>query len=144
MSHEHTTISAVIRALEGNVAIVEVDQRGCGRCHEEGGCGGQQLTQMFCSSARTYRVINDIGAGVGDRVTLAVPPGSIRRTANFAYGIPLLALIAGALLGMQLGGDSGAMLGAITAVLFAFAFVRYRSWNAPSDPESQPRMLARI
>lgn len=105
MVGEPSTIRAVIRALDGDEAIVEVEQGGCGRCHEEGGCGGQQLTQMFCSSPRTYRVSNAIGAEIGDHVTVAIAAGSVRRTANLAYGVPLLASILGAVVGMQIGGD---------------------------------------
>ena len=47
MGVEQTTIRGVVRSLDGENAIVEPDQGGCGRCHEKGGCGGQQLTQIF-------------------------------------------------------------------------------------------------
>lgn len=106
MRDESITVRGVVRALDGDDALVEVEQGGCGRCHEEGGCGGQQLTQMFCSGPKSYRAENTIGAHVGDRVVVATSPGSIRRTANLAYGMPLLGAIGGALAGMFLGGDA--------------------------------------
>ena len=143
MSDEKSTIKAIVRALDGDFALLEVDQRGCGRCHEEGGCGGQNLTQMFSGAEKTYRVENTIGAGIGERVTLAVSAGSLRRTANFAYGVPLLALLLGALLGLGLGGDLGAMLGGGLGLVLGFVLVRRFSWRAfPRDAE-QPRMLSR-
>ena len=71
MITEQTTIKAIIRNLDGKFANVEVEHGGCGHCHEEGGCGGQQLTQMFCSGQKTYLVENTIGADVGDRATPA-------------------------------------------------------------------------
>lgn len=143
MSDEQSTIKAIVRALDGDFALLEVDQRGCGRCHEEGGCGGQNLTQMFSGAEKTYRVENTLGAGIGERVTLVVSPGSLRRTANFAYGVPLLALLLGASLGLWLGGDAGAMLGGGLGLLLGFVQVRSLSWRVfPQDGE-QPRMLAR-
>ena len=69
MNSEPSTVRAIVREINQADALVEIEQGGCGRCHEPGGCGGQQLTQMFCSTPKTYRVANEIGAGVGDRVT---------------------------------------------------------------------------
>ena len=109
MDQQASTVSAIIRALDGKEALVEVEAGGCGRCHEKGGCGGQQLTQMFCASPKTYRVNNNLGLGIGDRVTLAIAAGSVRRTANLAYGVPLTATIIGAALGTLLAGDFGGL-----------------------------------
>lgn len=95
MSDELITVRGTVRALEDGKALVEIEQGGCGRCHEEGGCGGQQLTQMFCSGPRTYEAENKIGASVGDKVVVATPLGSVRKTANLAYGVPLLGMICG-------------------------------------------------
>jgi len=143
MLEEPATIRAVVRALDGKDAIVEVAQGGCGRCHEEGGCGGQHLTQMFCSSPKTYRAENSLGAAIGDSVTIAVAAGSVRRTANLAYGIPLLAIIAGAVFGMQLAGDTGAMAGAVLGMLVSLVYVRYRSREINADPAGRPHIISR-
>ena len=143
MVGEPSTIRAVIRALDGDEAIVEVEQGGCGRCHEEGGCGGQQLTQMFCSSPRTYRVSNAIGAEIGDHVTVAIAAGSVRRTANLAYGVPLLASILGAVVGMQIGGDIWAMTGAFLALLLAVGYVRFRSRESSGNFAERPHIVCR-
>lgn len=140
---ESATIRAVVRALDGQEALVEVAQGGCGRCHEEGGCGGQHLTQMFCSSPKTYRVVNSLDARVGEAVTIAVAAGSIRRTANLVYGIPLLATILGAVLGMQLSGDAGAMSGAVLGMLVALAYVRHCSRSRVQNPAERPHIISR-
>src|SRR6185295_16524789 len=99
MAAQGATIRGVVRALDGREAIVEVEQQGgCGRCHEEGGCGGQQLTQMFCSGPKSYRVDNTAGAVVGEAVEVAIAAGALRRSASLAYGLPLLGVVAGAFL----------------------------------------------
>lgn len=143
MGHEHNTVRAVVRALDGGDALVEVEQGGCGRCHEEGGCGGQQLTQMFCSGPKAYRVDNAFGAAVGDRVTIAIADGSIRQSANLAYGLPLTAAIAGAMAGMGLGGDGGAMAGAVLGLVPAFIYVKQRASRSAGNPEQRPHIVSR-
>lgn len=143
MNEELITIRGVVRALDGNDALVEVEQGGCGRCHEEGGCGGQQLTQMFCNGPKSYRAENTFGARVGDRVLVATAPGSVRRTANLAYGMPLLGALGGAFVGMAFAGDTGAMLGALAGLVFAFAYIRRRSRRKAGTTEDRPHIVSR-
>ena len=138
---EQTTVRAVVRELDSDNALVEVEQGGCGRCHEQGGCGGRSLTQMFCSEPKRYRVANDIDAAVGDHVTVAIAGGSVRRSANLAYILPLTATIAGALLGMELGDDQGAMLGAVAGLLASFIYIARRT--ATGISESRPHIISR-
>ena len=144
MTEEQITIRGIVRALDGEKALVEVEQGGCGRCHEEGGCGGQQLTQMFCSGPKTYQADNTIGAAVGDKVVVATAPGSVRRTANLAYGIPLIGAIGGAMVGMRLGGDVGGMLGALVGLLGAFAYIRLRTTQDAGSSLARPHIVSRI
>ena len=144
MTEENNTTRALVRALEGDEAIVEVEAGGCGRCHEDGGCGGQHLTQMLCSNAKTYRVDNPLGAQVGERVTVAIAAGSIRRTANLAYGVPLLGVFVGAALGMALGGDGGAVLGAGGGLAAAMFYVRHRAQSGVVDSLGRPHIISRF
>lgn len=127
---EHSTVRGVVRAVENGEALVEIEQGGCGRCHEEGGCGGQNLTQMFCAGPKSYRVENTVGARPGDHVVVAVAAGSVRRTANLAYGLPLLGIIGGALAGTAFAGDTGGVAGALLGGGSVFAWVRHRTMGA--------------
>lgn len=143
MNQEMNTIRAIVRAVDGNQAVVEVEAGGCGRCHEEGGCGGQSLTQMFCSGHKTYRVDNLSGAKPGDQVTVAISAGSVRRSANFAYGLPLLATIGGALLGMSLSGDVGAVLGAVGCLALSILYVGIRVRGSSGNIADRPHIVSR-
>lgn len=141
MAAEENIAHAVVRVLDADMVEVEIEQ-GCGRCHEEGGCGGQNLTQMFAAGPRRYRLRNTVGAGIGDRVAIAIASGSVRRSANFAYGVPLAALFVGALGGAQLAGDGGAILGAAGGLLLAFTLLARR---APGAGEvSAPQIVSRL
>ncbi len=141
MSADDTTIRAVVRALDGAHADVEVEQGGCGRCHEKGGCGGQQLTQMFCSGPKTYRVSNTVGAEVGDSVTIAIAAGSVRKTANLAYILPLTATITGAAAGTSFG-DGAAIAGGLAGLLLAFLYIRFRAQGL-GNPAECPHIISR-
>jgi sigma-E factor negative regulatory protein RseC len=143
MIGEQATVRAIVRELDPDGALVEVEQGGCGRCHEKGGCGGQSLTQMFCSEPKRYRVVNGIGAGVGDRVVVAMAAGSVRKSANLGYVLPLTATIAGALLGMQLGEDQGAMLGAAVGLLLSFIYVGRRTSTGIGFSATRPHIISR-
>lgn len=143
MGEASNTIRARVVSLDGTMAVVEVAQGGCGRCHEEGGCGGQQLTQMFCSGPRSYRVDNTLGAEIGEQVTLGVKDGALRRSANLAYGLPVAALIIGAIAGSAVAGDLGAMLGAIGGLVAAFIFVIRRSRRSTAAAAEIPRIISR-
>jgi sigma-E factor negative regulatory protein RseC len=143
MSTEQTTIQAIVRTLDGEFAHVEVEHGGCGRCHEEGGCGGQQLTQMFCKGPKTYHVENTIAAHVGDRVTIAIAAGSVSRSANLAYILPLTATIAGAALGASLGGDLLAVMGAGVGLTLAFLYVIVRSHGNANNLAERPHIISR-
>ena len=140
---EQTTVRAIVRELDADGALVEVEQGGCGRCHEQGGCGGQSLTRMFCSEPKKYRVVNDAGAVVGDRVVVAIAAGSVRKSANLGYVLPLTATIAGAVLGMQLGEDPGAMLGAVTGLLLSFLYVGRRTTTGNGFSATRPHIISR-
>ena len=140
---EETTIRGTVSALDGDEALVVIEQGGCGRCHEEGGCGGQNLTQMFCAGPKSYRVANQFGAQVGDKVTVAIAAGTIRQTANLAYGIPLTATIAGAAIGTQINGDLGAIAGAVLGIAGALIYIRRRAKSTGGNLAARPYIVNR-
>lgn len=143
MGNEVSTIRGVVRAVDGHEAIVEVEQGGCGRCHEKGGCGGQSLSQMLCSGKKTYRVDNSGGAAVGEPVTIAIAAGAVRRSANLAYGLPLVSVIVGAVLGMQAGEDLGAIAGGGVGLAFSWLLVRRKMNSGTGNTEIRPYIVSR-
>jgi sigma-E factor negative regulatory protein RseC len=143
MNSEPATISAVVRAIEGDDILVQVAHGGCGRCHEKGGCGGQQITQMFCAGPKQYRLRNTGRATVGDEVIVAIAPGAVRQTANLVYGVPLTALFIGALLGTQVFGDIGGMLGAGVGLMLSIAYIRFRVASPSGKTAVQPYIVSR-
>ncbi len=133
--------SGTITALDDDYALVSIIDKGCGRCHEEGGCGGHNLTQMLCSSSRIYRVFNPRKIGIGDEVVVVIEEKALFRGALVAYGLPLLGLFFGAVLGLLFFSDTGSIFGAGCGLFLAWGVLRIPGVrNMCFDFESQPRI----
>lgn len=126
--------AGIVVALDGDYAVVRVDEGGCGRCHEQGGCGGNSIGKMFCAEPLTFRVLNPKRAAVGEFVTVVSENGLVRRSALIAYGLPLLVLFSGAILGGALAGDAGSIFGALFGLLMSWLALRFARLRAQTKP----------
>ncbi|MCM8594445.1 SoxR reducing system RseC family protein [Accumulibacter sp.] len=124
--------------LDGEHATIRVDESGCGRCAEPGGCAGRNLGRLLCRTPRDFRVLNPERCVVGQRVRVSVGEGSVLRGAGWAYGLPLLALLAGSLLGSAAGGEPGAIAGAATGLTGGWLALRQVQRRTHDDPRWQP------
>ena len=136
-----TEVQALVRALDGDLALVEIQGGGCGRCHEEGGCGGHHLTQSLCTTPKSYSVHNQAGAKVGDVVTVRISARSLFWSATLAYVFPILALLFGAFLGMRFGGDHAAMLGGGFGLALVWLLVRHAVRFRTGNPDFRPQIV---
>ncbi|GGP19836.1 SoxR reducing system RseC family protein [Silvimonas iriomotensis] len=117
----------------------------CGNCDPETGCKSVAITRMFGNAKEAFRVRNTVDAQPGDFVRIGVADGMLLRTAFAAYGVPLIALMAGAVLGRTIAPfglpDLGAVLGAATGFVAGFLILRSRR-NLASQAE--PATLERL
>lgn len=106
------TPARVVR-IDGELAWVQTESpASCGACGGRG-CGSTSVFgQLFNPRPSAYPVLNAIDAQVGDAVVIGVAEGEILRSVFRSYVLPLLLLLGGAVLGMELGGELWAMLGA--------------------------------
>ena len=125
-----------VTAIDGEHAIVRMDETGCGRCLEPGGCGGNTMGKLFCSTPRTFRVLNPGRSVVGDRVSVVIAEGAVGRSAALAYGVPLLALLIGAASGSNVAGETGAIAGAAGGLLFAWVTLRVAGRRADQGAQA--------
>jgi sigma-E factor negative regulatory protein RseC len=125
------TRAIVIKQVAGNLALVEaVREGGCSLCAGSKGCGGGTLSQLFCVRPRRFRVNNAANAHVGEEVTVSVTDGVLLQSALILYGLPLLFLFGGALLGAQwpdnvVDQDIGAATGAVCGLICGFLLAAY-------------------
>ncbi len=98
---------AIVVQVEGQYALVQANQgNGCGQCNGKG-CGTGKLSQLFCSKPRQFQVDNPIRAKVGDEVIVSIQDGAVMRGIGLVYLLPLAFLVAGALLGSVMAGQTG-------------------------------------
>lgn len=110
---------AIVLKTEGGKAWVEARESGtCGSCGS-GGCSTRRLADLFGRRERAFPVDNVLQAKTGERVVIGIPPGALWKSAFRLYGLPLLLLFAGGLLGQHTGGDPGAVAGAAGGLLLA-------------------------
>lgn len=130
---------AIVLKTEGNTAWVEARESGtCGSCGA-GGCSTRRLADLFGRRERAFPVDNVLRARTGERVVIGIPSGALWKSALFLYGLPLLLLIAGGLLGQHAGGDAGAVAGAAGGLLLAGLAQKFRV----SSRAWRPLMLRR-
>lgn len=128
----------IVTALDGEYAFVRMDDAGCGRCHEPGGCGGVNIGKMLCTTPQVFRVLNPDQTTIGQRVGVTIPDGVVRKSALLAYGIPLLMLLAGACFGTAMAGDIGALSGAGVGLVASFPLLRFVQVKSSASRQFQP------
>lgn len=133
---------AIVAALDGEYALVRTGDGGCGRCHEKGGCGSANISQMFCGDKdRTWRVLNRRGAVVGETVTVRVAEGALSAGVTLLYLLPLLLLVAGAIIGAHVAGEAGGIGGGLAGLAAAWLWVARRLKARQGDPRFQPYIV---
>ncbi|MBK7677418.1 MAG: SoxR reducing system RseC family protein [Candidatus Accumulibacter sp.] len=131
------TEAGTITAVDGDHATIRMDEAGCGRCGEPGGCGGNIHGKLFCSTPRTFRVPNPDHRAVGRACRLACPRlGSAQRRTCLCFS--LLMLLAGALTGSACAGEAGAIAGAIAGLFVGWLGLRRVQRRSRRDPRLQP------
>lgn len=128
----------MVIAVDGDQAIIRVEDSGCGRCRESGGCGGRSAGGGGCHSPRTFRVPNPEGFSVGARVRVAVVGGAVGRSAVHAYGVPLLAVLGGAISGSAVASEAGAICGALLGLLIGWFCLQRAQLRSRGDSRFQP------
>lgn len=114
----------VIECQQHGVWVEAVQRSACQSCSVRSGCGQHTLQQL----GRPMRLWVDVPnhhLAVGDQVVLAMPAGGVALSAITLYGVPLLAMMAGAMLGQTWLGELTALIGAGFGLLFGFGLARY-------------------
>lgn len=110
---------ARITRLEGESAwVVAAAPSSCGACGGKG-CGSSLFARVLHADEPEYQVDNAIGAAVGESVVVGLPDGALLGAAISAYMVPLLLLIATALLGQHFAGELGAVAGGLCGLVLA-------------------------
>jgi sigma-E factor negative regulatory protein RseC len=97
--------TARVVAVDGELALVETHRASaCGSCSAGSGCGTALIGRFFGNRVAQVRARNRVGARVGQQVVLGLDERAMLKGALALYLVPLLGLLAGAILGHRLGG----------------------------------------
>lgn len=93
-------------ALQGRYAIIETQQRtACGQCNVGNRCGTSILAGLFGTRRHKVRLINHLGLMEGDLAVIGINESLLLFTAVMAYMLPLLLMIAPAVISSLYGFD---------------------------------------
>jgi sigma-E factor negative regulatory protein RseC len=136
--------------VEGEFAWVESERSStCGSCAVRQGCGTGAIARALGQRRVRLRVLNRIGARIGDHVVIGVSSAGLVRGSLAVYAVPLSGLFAGALAGYALASrfytewpvDPLAIAGAIAGFVAGLVWLRGFSLRTAMNPDYQPVVL---
>jgi len=138
-----------VSAVEPGYAWVETHRKSsCGSCAARGGCGTSVLSRVLGQRAVRVRAVDRVGVAVGDEVVLGLDDAALLRGSMAVYLMPLLSLIAGAVIAEAVGpqwglGEGFTMFGGVTGLLAGFLWLRLFSRRIGADSRYQATVLRR-
>lgn len=125
----------VIRTAPDGVWVQAVEPSGCGTCGGEG-CSSRRIAELFQRKPRHFLVDCDLALAPGERIVVGIANGSVLKSALRLYGLPLVLMLAGALLAQAVQpGDGPALAGMLLGGL--------AGWLAARGGQTQRPMVLR-
>ncbi|MFT6114019.1 MAG: sigma-E factor negative regulatory protein RseC [Oleispira sp.] len=133
----------VITSIDPSGAWVEgMQQSACGSCSAKAGCGQHAMTQLGRKVTLWLpleHLSDTVGFNVGQQVVVGLPEGAILRSTVVLYGVPLLALVLGAIIGHAAWGEVGSILISVVSMLIGFKLAQY--WSLKNKQHWQPHFI---
>jgi sigma-E factor negative regulatory protein RseC len=144
--------------LEAEGVIVKIGQEGvfvetsrasaCGGCSSKEGCGTSTLSQLLGSKTSSFKVLNPIGAALGERVVIGMEEAALLKSSLLVYLLPLAFLLTGAILGGWLAParlqDAYAVGGVFVGLVAGFVALKFIGAGAGTNSLYQPVILRRV
>ncbi|OGW38190.1 MAG: hypothetical protein A2X58_05160 [Nitrospirae bacterium GWC2_56_14] len=129
----------IVAEVQGSVAKVEILKKSaCEQCAASGTChpGDQELMEAD----------NPLGAVKGQKVKVVVAPQLYLKASIILYGIPMAAMVAGAILGKnaavayagEANSDLWAFIAGMTCLVISFYFIRLYNNKVEKTREYKP------
>jgi sigma-E factor negative regulatory protein RseC len=143
-----TETGRVVACDEDALWVETIRRSTCGSCSANKACGHSLINSVTDGKRSFIRVLpgklSVDQCKVDDQVRISIPEEVLLRGSFVAYMVPLLAMLAGAMLGVRfagLGEDAGAALGAVAGLAAGFALVRWHALRHRTDTTYQPILL---
>ncbi|OAN52733.1 Fis family transcriptional regulator [Paramagnetospirillum marisnigri] len=135
---------ARVVAVDGGRAWLEPEETtSCGTCHSAGLCSiGKDGGNAKRLAAKRFPLPGDLDLRVGERVVVGISEGTLLRGAATAYGLPLVTLLAGGILGQEVyRTDSMAAAGAVAGLVLGLGLARLVANHLSARGVLSPRFL---
>jgi sigma-E factor negative regulatory protein RseC len=146
-----TETGRVVAIEQDGLWVETIRRTTCGSCAAQKGCGHGLLNRISDGKRGYIRVLPGDRAiehySIDDQVLISIPEEVILRGSFIAYGLPLMAMLAGALAAVRwLPGNEDllAALGAAAGLMLGFSLVRWHGARHRRDPNFQPVLLSVI
>ena len=130
----------VLDPFDGGGWVRTEAEAGCARCAAGQGCGSGTLGRLIGDRLTRVEVASEEPLRAGALVEIGIDERVLSLAAAVVYGVPLLALLAGAAIGASLGTDVAAAGGALLGLL-AGSLVARRFARALAPQALRPRVL---
>ena len=120
----------IVTSLDaGGVWVEGVQQSACGSCSAKAGCGKHTMSQLGrkVSLWLPDDPLSDRDFSIGQQIVVGLPEGAILRSTLVLYGIPLVFLLVGAVVGHALAGELASILFSVISMLLGFKLARNRA-----------------
>lgn len=143
----------VVAVEEDGLWVETLKQSTCAKCSAKQGCGQQLLSRLSPQANMTFikAVYTDVtreqGWVNGDQAVIGVEENALVFAALFAYGIPLLGMMIGLFVGVEVGGslsnDVTTILGALLGLFVGGGVVKLHSLFTHNKTLFQPLVIAK-
>lgn len=142
-------------AVEADRAWLEPEQgTSCGGCASAAACGAKGIGTLASRlEARRFAIARAAASGagfdlaelrVGDRLVVAIDDRSLLQAAGLAYGLPLAAALAAAIVAQETAGTDGmALLAAIAGLAAGLGVMKRAAARMAARGALQPRVVRR-
>ncbi|MFN2308769.1 MAG: SoxR reducing system RseC family protein [Gammaproteobacteria bacterium] len=140
----------VIATEAGFVWVETRRQSTCGGCAAKSGCGTAALAKVLGTRRTRVRAIDRQGVQVGDEVVVGIDESALIRGSLAVYAVPLLGLLAGAVLGgvlsarLLVGGEALTLGLGIAGLLAGLIWLKGFTVRIRDDGRYQPVVLRRL
>ena len=133
----------VITSMTPEGAWVEgIQQSACGSCSAKAGCGQHTMSQLG-RKVTLWLPLNNLPdtlqLSVGEQVVVGLPEGAILRSTVVLYGVPLIALVLGAIIGNATLGELGSIIVSVLSMLVGFKLAQH--WSLQNKQHWQPHFI---
>ena len=130
-------IVEIVELGKQGVWVEAMQQSACSSCNARSGCGQHSLSKLgrkmrlWVPTEKTFRV--------GEQATLTLPDGSLAMSALVLYGMPLVSMIALALVGHISAGEGASVIAGVIGLVAGFWVARQIAERKKEDWQPQFR-----